>query len=152
MSSFSRGMELKAQINICIGARQTTEICCHSREGNGIFPISPAASVLGRQIMNGLVVLCTVAPYSLTGAAAACVFSSQHLTTYPFLPSLYLSFSLFPRKGKISGINLNLPPLEANWHRQRRGCYNILHVRQSCLPKSALEATHPTLRPCDGRS
>ena len=107
MSSFSRGMELKAQINICIGARQTTEICCHSREGNGIFPISPAASVLGRQIMNGLVVLCAVAPYSLTGAAAACVFSSQHLTTYPFLPSLYLSLSFsFPAREKSPELTL----------------------------------------------
>ena len=115
--------------------------------------LSPPASLLGRQIMNGLVVYrCLLLTQR---RLAALVRSAQHLTTYPFLPSLSLS----SRKGKISGINLNLPPLEANWYRRRqrlraggRSCYNILHVRQSCLPLEAT-ATPPTAnRPSGGRS
>ena len=50
--------------------------------------LSPPASLLGRQIMNGLVVYrCLLLTQR---RLAALVRSAQHLTTYPFLPSLSL--------------------------------------------------------------
>ena len=116
--------------------------------------LSPPASLLGRQIMNGLVVYRCRCLLLTQRRLAALVRSAQHLTTYPFLPSLSLS----SRKGKISGINLNLPPLEANWYRRRQrlraGGRAELLQHSACAPilSSTRGHRHPTHRkPTIGR-
>ena len=148
LSSYTRGTDLKAQINVCMHQNPPET---PSRRGI-YFTFSRGVFTCRTNNERSRCVQLPLA-YSLSGYG--CVPSTQHRPTYPFPPlSVSLSFSLFSRKGKISGINLNLPSLEATWHRQRAAllqhsaCAPILSCgERERAPSRPPDPNHP--RPSD---
>ena len=147
LSSYTRGTDLKAQINVCMHQNPP-----ETPSQRGIYFTFSRGVFTCRT--NNERSRCVQLPLAYSLSGYGCVPSTQHRPTYPFPSSLCLSlsFSLFSRKGKISGINLNLPSLEATWHRQRAA----LLQHSACAPiwssrelasASALEAPQiPTIR------
>ena len=155
LSSYTRGTDLKAQINICM-LETPSRRGIYFTSSRGIFTCR-ANNERSRCVQLPLA-------YTLSGyGCRGCVPSTPHRPTYPFPLSLSLSPSpSFPAREKSPELTLIFPRLRQPGTGSGRRCYNILHVRQSCLPESERERPRgpqipttrdpPTHRPHDGPS
>ena len=116
-----------------------TRIRQRHHHGEGFTLLSPAASLLVGQIMNGLVVYsCPLLTHLVGKAAYPPPNIVQHILSPPLSVSLSPSPS-FPAREKSPELTLIFPRLRQPGTGSERRCYNILHVRQSCLPESESE-------------
>ena len=132
LSSYTRGTDLKAQINICMHQNPP-----ETPSQRGIYFTFSRGVFTCRT--NNERSRCVQLPLAYSLSGYGCVPSTQHRPTYPF-PSLCLSPSpSFPAREKSPELTLIFPRLRQPGTGSERRCYNILHVRQSCLPEGESE-------------
>ena len=132
LSSYTRGTDLKAQINICMLQNPP-----ETPSQRGIYLTFSRGVFTCRT--NNERSRCVQLPLAYSLSGYGCIPSTQHRPTYPF-PSLCLFPSpSFPAREKSPELTLIFPRLRQPGTGSERRCYNILHVRQSCLPEGETE-------------